>query len=125
MKILIDMNLSPLWVDLLNKHGWEALHWSETGDPKASDEDILRWAVSHRYVVMTHDLDFGSIIAATNAEYPSVIQIRTLNVDPADLGNFMLSMLEQFRSQLEQGALIGVDKNKLRARILPLKREGS
>jgi len=28
MKILIDMNLSPLWVRFLVAHGIEAFHWS-------------------------------------------------------------------------------------------------
>jgi predicted nuclease of predicted toxin-antitoxin system len=28
MKILIDMNLSPLWVDVLTAAGIEAMHWS-------------------------------------------------------------------------------------------------
>lgn len=36
MKLLIDMNLSPLWVDTLTRHGWEAVHWSTVGDPHAT-----------------------------------------------------------------------------------------
>jgi len=28
IKILIDMNLSPDWVQVLQKHGWSAVHWS-------------------------------------------------------------------------------------------------
>jgi hypothetical protein len=35
MKIVIDMNLTPLWVDVLDKHGWQAIHWSTIGDPRA------------------------------------------------------------------------------------------
>ena len=37
MKILIDMNFSPQWSEVLGKYGWEVLHWSEVGDPKAKD----------------------------------------------------------------------------------------
>ena len=32
MKILIDMNLSPMWVQFLVSHGIEAVHWSTIGD---------------------------------------------------------------------------------------------
>ncbi len=37
MKILIDMNLSPLWVDTFAKHAIEAIHWSSIGDPRTID----------------------------------------------------------------------------------------
>lgn len=50
MKILIDMNLSPLWVDFLVKNGFVARHWSSIGAPNASDEVIFEWAVQNNYV---------------------------------------------------------------------------
>ena len=28
MKLLVDMNLSPSWVERLARHGFEAVHWS-------------------------------------------------------------------------------------------------
>ena len=36
MKLLIDMNLSPSWVEALRVMGFEAVHWSNVGDPLAS-----------------------------------------------------------------------------------------
>ena len=53
MKILIDMNLSPHWVSVLKKSGYEAIHWSTVGDPGAPDEEILNWAKSHGYIIFT------------------------------------------------------------------------
>lgn len=44
MKILIDMNLAPDWVTLFKKEGWQAVHWSEAGDIKATDKTIMEWA---------------------------------------------------------------------------------
>jgi len=85
MKLLIDMNLSPLWVDTLTQHGWEAVHWSTVGDPHATDPTIMGWARERQYVVFTHDLDFGTLLALTHAQGPSVIQVRTQNVMPAYL----------------------------------------
>ena len=32
MKILIDMNLSPRWVEVFDDEGWESAHWSTIGD---------------------------------------------------------------------------------------------
>ena len=41
IQILIDMNLSPDWVNELSKHGWASVHWSTIGDPKAIDREIM------------------------------------------------------------------------------------
>ena len=32
MKFLIDMNLSPDWLDAFTAEGWEAIHWSTVGE---------------------------------------------------------------------------------------------
>jgi len=56
MKILIDMNLSPTWVQFLLGHGIEAVHWSMIGDASAPDWYILDHAASKGFVVFTHDL---------------------------------------------------------------------
>ncbi|HEY0558081.1 MAG TPA: DUF5615 family PIN-like protein [Thermoanaerobaculia bacterium] len=41
MKILIDMGLPPAWQRTFEEHGFEARHWSEIGNPKAKDREIL------------------------------------------------------------------------------------
>lgn len=120
MKLLIDMNLSPQWVLVLEEAGWEAVHWSRIGRPDAPDREVLDYARSNGYVIFTHDLDFGTVLAATKADFPSVIQIRTQDVTPTHLGQLLISALRQFKQHLEDGALITVDEKKLRARILPL-----
>ena len=75
MKLLVDMNLSPSWVDRLSQHGFEAVHWSTIGAATAPDAEILVWAREHRFVVITNDLDFSAILAATPGQTPSVVQI--------------------------------------------------
>ena len=65
MKLLIDLNLSPGWVPVLERAGWEARHWATVGDLRASDQTLLSWARSNGYVVFTHDLDFGTLLAHT------------------------------------------------------------
>lgn len=47
MKILVDMNLSPLWVGFLADRGYESVHWSEIGKPSAPDHLILDYATAH------------------------------------------------------------------------------
>ena len=65
MKLPVDMNLSPRWIVLLTTSGFEALHWSTVGQANARDTEIMAWAAANGYVVLTHDLDFSAILAAT------------------------------------------------------------
>ena len=77
MKLLVDMNLSPGWIDRLARHGFEAIHWSTIGAATAPDVEILTWANEHHFVVITNDLDFSAILTAGAVAGPSVVQLRT------------------------------------------------
>jgi predicted nuclease of predicted toxin-antitoxin system len=121
MKLLVDMNLSPDWVAVLKQAGWEAIHWSKVGNPRAADSEIMAWAKENSHIVFTHDLDFGSLLALTQAEGPSVIQVRTQDVTPSAIGKLVADALQQFQPDLEKGALIVLDEARARARVLPLK----
>ena len=82
----------------------------------------MDWGKKNHYVVFTHDLDFGTILAVTHAEGPSVIQIRTQDVLPKHLESLVIAALRQYETMLEAGALIVIDESISRARILPLNR---
>jgi len=120
VRIVIDMNLSPLWKATFEQSGTVAVHWSEIGDPRAKDSEIMAWARGHGFIVFTHDLDFGHLLALTHAAGPSVLQLRTQDVLPDRLGPMVLRALDQYREALENGALIVVEPSDFRARILPL-----
>ncbi len=121
MKILIDMNLPPRWVQVFTEAGWEAIHWSQVGEPTANDREIMSWASDKGYIVFTHDLDFSALLSATQGEGPSVIQVRTQNILPEAIGKLVIHSLKQFRSELEKGAVVTLDPGRARVRILPLR----
>ena len=114
------MNLSPDWVPVFLQQGWEAVHWRDIGAPYAPDSEILHWARENGYIVFTHDLDFGAILAASNANSPSVIQVRAQDVTPDHLKEQLILLIKEYHNFLIEGALISLDENKSRARILPL-----
>lgn len=120
VKILIDMSLSPDWCQVLGSAHCAAVHWSTVGDPRAADREIMDWAVAHGYVVFTHDLDFGTVLALTHNKGPSVLQVRAQNVLPDHLGALVIAAIRQHASDLESGALVVVDEAKHRVRILPI-----
>ncbi|CAB4733594.1 unannotated protein [freshwater metagenome] len=120
MRILIDMNLSPRWVDVLADAGIECIHWSSVGETTASDSFIMAFAKGAGYVVLTHDLDFGSILAATHGDKPSVIQIRSRTLSTAAIGPFVVKTLIQMEAEIESGALLTIEPPRARIRLLPL-----
>jgi predicted nuclease of predicted toxin-antitoxin system len=67
------MDLSPRWVDIFATVGLEAAHWSVLGLRNAPDVEIMACARTQDHVVLTHDLDFGMILAATQGDKPSVV----------------------------------------------------
>ncbi len=120
MKLLFDMNLPPLLAARMANAGWESIHWSMIGNPSASDREIFEWADKNGFWVITNDLDFGAILAATKAHRPSILQFRTQDVSPHHLEPILLATLEKYKDYLESGALISVDERHSRIRILPL-----
>jgi predicted nuclease of predicted toxin-antitoxin system len=124
MNLLVDMNLSPRWIRVLTDAGFDAAHWSSLGPANAPDSEIMRYASTHDYVVLTHDLDFSAILAATHGEKPSVVQIRAEDVSPEVIGANVITALRQMTDELEQGALVTVDPNRTRLRVLPLQPRG-
>lgn len=120
MKLLIDMNLSPRWVSFLAEVKIQAVHWSTLGVCNAPDLEIMNYARVNDYVVFTYDLDFGTILAATHGKKPSVIQVRSDDVSPDMIGTQVITALHQMVLELEEGALLTIDPNRTRLRLLPL-----
>jgi len=120
MKLLVDMNLSPRWVSLLVNAGIEATHWSTIGEANALDSEIMAYAKANNYVVLTHDLDFSAILAVTHGEKPSVAQIRAEDLSLDVIGKQVIAALLQMTVELEEGALLTIDPNRIRLRVLPL-----
>jgi predicted nuclease of predicted toxin-antitoxin system len=118
--LLVDMNLSPEWVEELSRHGFDAIHWSTVGDPRAPDTTIMAWARANGRCVFTHDLDFGHLLALTHAEGPSVLQVRGQNTLPEHLSPLVIAALRQYEAALVAGALVVVEERKSRVRVLPI-----
>jgi len=80
----------------------------------------MAYAAQHDYVVLTHDLDFSAILAATHGEKPSVVQIRTEDVSPHVIGSQVTAALRHMEPELQAGALLTIDRRRTRVRLLPL-----
>lgn len=120
MRFLLDMNIAPGLCAKLEAAGHEAIHWSSVGAPNAPDEIIMGHAREHGQVLLTHDLDFGSILAITHAAGPSVVQVRMEDVLSDRYVALIAAAVRQFDSELREGAIVIVDENRSRVRVLPI-----
>ena len=64
-------------------------------------------------------------LAATKAERPSVIQVRSDLLTPDALGSAVLAAIHQTKDYLENGAIVSIDADRARVRVLPLDDRGA
>jgi predicted nuclease of predicted toxin-antitoxin system len=121
MKVLLDMNMSPRLVAMLNDAGIETANWASFGRADEPDHEIMAYAAPNDYIVLNNDLDFGILLSYGNRSKPSVVQVRLDNLDPALICGRLIAALREFKDELVQGALVTVHPKKTRMRVLPLK----
>lgn len=120
MRLILDMNLAPRWADFLEQAGFEAVHWSQVGAANATDVQIMKYSLDNGYWVITHDLDFGAILAASQLDGPSVIQLRASDISPEAIGHHLIHAIQTYQAELQSGALLTIDPARMRLSLLPL-----
>lgn len=122
MKFLADMGISMATVRALREAGYEVIHLLEEGLCGLPDPEILEKARMEGRVLLTCDLDFGDLLAASGDSLPSVILFRLSDYTPAFLNPRLMEVLATRRDDLEQGAIVIVQDNRFRVRRLPISR---
>jgi predicted nuclease of predicted toxin-antitoxin system len=120
MKFLADMGISPRVVTALRKQGHDAYHLQEQGLGRLPDGEILARARAEGRVVLTHDLDFGELLAASGGALPSVIIFRLKDMRAENVSSHLFSVLHQQSEALNNGAVCSVTDKKVRIRALPI-----
>lgn len=120
MKLLLDQGLPLSASSLLTQQGFNTIHVSEIEMWAAEDTEIIQKAQAENRVVVTLDADFHSILALNNFSAPSVIRIRIERLLALALTQLIIDVIYQCQEDLEQGAAITVEPNRIRIRRLPL-----
>jgi predicted nuclease of predicted toxin-antitoxin system len=122
MKFLADMGISPRSVGYLRGLGHDAVHLHEEGLGRLADATILRKAREESRVLLTNDLDFGELMAASGAELPSVVIFRLRDMRPEQVNGYLGEVMTGYREMLEQGVIVSVRERQIRIRVLPVER---
>jgi predicted nuclease of predicted toxin-antitoxin system len=114
------MGISPKTVSFLNSLAHDAAHLKDQGLHRAFDSFILEKALNEGRVLLTHDLDFAELLAATSGRAPSVIIFRLRNMHPDRVNICLNIIIKKYIEALEKGAIISVDEGLIRVRYLPI-----
>ncbi|MGH9270389.1 MAG: DUF5615 family PIN-like protein [Ilumatobacteraceae bacterium] len=77
MRFLVDANVSPDVARLLGAAGHDAVAVRDVGLQDAPDDEILDRALLDDRVIISHDTDFGTLLAAGHQSKPSFILVRS------------------------------------------------
>ena len=120
MKFLADMGISIRSVIWLRNQGHDIVHLSEQGLQRMLDEDIFKKAKDEKRVILTMDLDFSQIIAASKDRLPSVVIFRLSNERSENVNRRLKDLLDHCSDDLREGSIIAVSENNIRIRHLPI-----
>lgn len=121
IKLLADMNISPVTVSNLQKQGWDTIRVVEILPATASDLQILEFAREEERVILSQDLDFSMLLAVGGYNQPSLITLRLSFTDPEVVTEKILQALPQTEEILTQGAAVTIEDDNIRIRKLPIK----
>ena len=108
-------------VAVLREAGHDAVHLRDQGLLKMEDAHILQKARTEGRIVLTFDLDFGDLSAASGERLPSVIIFRLRNQTPSSVRPRLFKILSECEADLNAGAVIVVEETRYRIRRLPIR----
>jgi predicted nuclease of predicted toxin-antitoxin system len=121
VKLLVDANLSPAIAAKLRDANYDAIHVIDVDLATAIDPDIVAYAETNGFAIITVDTDFPMLIALRRATTPSILLLRGVNELPPDQhAALIIANLPSITDDLESGAIVSLSPDHLRVRTLPL-----
>ena len=125
MRFLADTGISPRTVAFLADLGHDAVHLREQRLERLPDSGVLKKARDEDRILLTHDLDFGELVAASRERLPSVIIFRLRNMQPHRVNHYLQAIVTEYQVSLEEGVIVSVSEGQIRSRTLPLQGTGT
>ena len=124
MKFLVNMNVPRDLGRQLAASGHEVRHAGDVGLAQAPDTQMVEHAKANGEVILTHDLDYGHLLAFSGDRRPSVIIFRVRNTQPDNLFTLLTRTWPEIEGPLLAGAVVVIEDAALRIRPLPIVPEG-
>ncbi len=121
IRLLADVHISPKTVADMQKQGYEIIRSSEVLPANAPDINILEFARTENWVVLTQDLDFSMLVALSRYSQPSLITLRLSSAKPDIVTQKLLDVLPKIEEALQEGSAITIQDDSIRIRKLPVR----
>jgi predicted nuclease of predicted toxin-antitoxin system len=108
MNFLLNMNIRREMIAPLQKRGHACRHVGDIGMSRAKDEEIVAEAKRRGEVILTHDLDYGHLLAFSGEKAPSVIILRLRNLSVNEVLSRLDSIWKEIESPLMNGAIVSL-----------------
>jgi predicted nuclease of predicted toxin-antitoxin system len=120
IRFLLDMGIAQSTGQLLRSQGYDVVHLREQGLERLPDDRIVAKAKDEGRVIVTHDLDFGRIVALSGSDVPSIVTLRLGDMTPERVNGVLKTAVIEAAESLENGALVTITDRGIRIRALPL-----
>ena len=94
--------------------------WVTSATASADDAEIIEFGRGNGLVIVTLDADFHALLALSGAAAPSVIRIRMEGLRSESLTSLLQTIVQLWGKELESGAMVTAQEERLRIRRLPL-----
>lgn len=120
MKFLLDVGISPKLGKMLEADGHEFRYVPHHYSNQISDSDILKIAHQNGETIITHDLDFGKLLAFSDRNKPSVILFRIHQINAEIFYKLLRESWGFIAEPLNRGAFVVIEEKSVRIRELPI-----
>jgi len=123
MKFLLNMNVNREMAAQLQERGHVCRHVGDMGMSRATDTEIVAEAKRTNEVILTHDLDYGHLLAFSGEKAPSVVILRLRNLQTDEVMSRLDAVWKDIESPVLEGAIVSLSDKSLRIRTLPIESE--
>jgi len=116
IRFLADENISPRTADFLRSLGYDVVTVAQCGLTSRPDEDIVRYALENDRVILTFDLDFGTIYYLSAPERLRVLVLR-LKQQTVEAANEVLKRVVasgKLKEEIATGWVMVATKRRIR-----------
>ncbi len=115
------MAISPRTAEFLSTLGHEVFHVLDFDMAQAVDEEIIEIAKARSMSVLTEDLDYGAILAASGDTTPGVVILRVGDWTRGQIEQRLQVVFEELPEEQFENTIVIVERHRVRIRRLPIR----
>jgi predicted nuclease of predicted toxin-antitoxin system len=118
VSVLLDQNIPyeiGIWIRD-RRPSWNITHSRDAGLQGRSDREVFEWAQAHRAIIVTFDEDFADQRSFPVGSHYGIIRLRVWPTTIEEIQNALERLFSQVNDEEVAGALVIIDRNRIRIR---------